>query len=86
MDAQVRSVWFNHLYRPSTTTTFQPLLGHRVCEAGNNSFLLLCVGERLPVPAVLTETVRAVVAVCESVCEPCVQVRVPRVCLHVCGA
>lgn len=34
---------------------FHPLLKQKVCEAGNNSFLPLCVGDRLPVPAILRE-------------------------------
>lgn len=56
---QTGAVGFTHLI-----PVFHRLLKHKVCRAGNNSFLLLCVGDWLPVPAILRETVRAVMGVC----------------------
>lgn len=53
---QTGAAGFNHLI-----LVFHPLLKQNVCTAGSGSFLPLYVGERLPVPAVLKETVRAAV-------------------------
>lgn len=46
---------------------YHPLLKQKVCKAGSDSFLPLYVGEQLPVPAILKETLHTAVRAC--VCE-----------------
>lgn len=59
---QTGAAGFNHL-----TLVYHPLLKQKVCKAGSDSFLPLYVGEQLPVPAILKETLHTAVRAC--VCE-----------------